>query len=47
VILREIVTFDPLAPAFFRDDAKWEAILKWDDRCDNPDGGDWHHASQR
>jgi general L-amino acid transport system substrate-binding protein len=29
VILPEIITFDPLAPAFRRDDPQWEAIVNW------------------
>jgi general L-amino acid transport system substrate-binding protein len=29
VILPEIITFDPLAPAFRTDDPQWEAIVNW------------------
>jgi general L-amino acid transport system substrate-binding protein len=29
VILPEIITFDPLAPAFHRGDPQWEAIVNW------------------
>ena len=29
VILPEIITFDPLAPAFRRGDPQWEAIVNW------------------
>jgi general L-amino acid transport system substrate-binding protein len=29
VILPEIITFDPVAPAFHRDDPQWEAIVNW------------------
>jgi general L-amino acid transport system substrate-binding protein len=29
MILPEIITFDPLAPAFRRDDPQWEAIVNW------------------
>jgi general L-amino acid transport system substrate-binding protein len=29
VILPDIITFDPLAPAFRRDDPQWETIVNW------------------